>query len=96
MEKECWNCAKFKAYFTKGFWHFNREKNGKCIYNNSVVDKHNCCDNWGKNHLQRQIRKEVVLKGLIDTLKTLFEVNQIIIDENNENKVNSLPHSRKK
>ncbi len=96
MIKECWSCCKYKAYFTKGFWKFDKEKNGKCDLQKIVVDKHSCCKQWCSNEIRRKMRREIALKGLIETLKTLAEVNQIILDENEENKINPLPPSRRK
>lgn len=96
MIKECWSCCKYKAYFTKGFWKFDKEDNGKCALKNIVVDKHNCCEHWCSNETRRQMRREIALYGLTETLKTLAAVNQIIIDENEENKINPLPPRRKR
>ena len=79
--KECWSCFKFKAYYTKGIWLFDKSDVGFCVKNKKICNKHNTCNSWYSNQSRKETRKEVALKGLIETLETLSQVNQIIIED---------------
>lgn len=82
--KECWSCGKFKAFYTKGYWQFDKTELGLCIQVEKVCEKHNSCAAWCNKEMRRQIRKKVALKGLISTLETLSQINQILIDESKD------------
>ncbi|MDE5721114.1 MAG: hypothetical protein K2I30_00015 [Clostridia bacterium] len=89
--KECWCCENYRALYSKKLCHFENENCGFCRYGNELItDKHHTCKKWCFNGLRRRIRKEVSLKALNKSLDNLVEIRQILIDEINDNKINSL------
>ena len=83
--KKCWNCWKYKAFYTKGYFKFNRENQGNCTKHEKIVGKHENCEYWGSNAISRKIRKSICLKALDEALSGLLEIKQILIEEQADN-----------
>ena len=47
--KECWNCGNYGDYYTKGFCHFDKTKQGSCSKHREIKEKHDSCEFWRKN-----------------------------------------------
>lgn len=89
--KECWCCEFYRAYYTKTLCHFEKDGNGFCRKQNSIIcDKHHTCEKWCFNGVRRRIRKDVSLKALNKALDNLVEIRQMIVDEIDENKKNPI------
>ncbi len=83
--KECWNCGNYGAYYTKGFCHFDKTKQGSCSKHNEIKEKHDSCVFWRQNSHSDGLRKSVSRRALTDILINLSAIRQILQEEQ-ENK----------
>ena len=79
--KKCWSCYKFKAYYTKGFSCFDKQKNGYCTLHDKITDNQDCCEMWRYSQLSRTVRKDAAIKSLTEILERLTVIEQIIKEE---------------
>lgn len=82
--KACWNCLRYKIFYTKGLCHFNREKNGYCTKQEKIFDKHEFCEFWFPDNSKRETRKNVAMRRLNEISDAIIEIRQILL-ESNEN-----------
>ena len=82
--KECRNCGSYNAYYTKGYWRFEKEKHGFCRRHEKTVESNESCEHWRSDALCRKLRKGVCLKALNNLIKDMSQIAQIL-QENNEN-----------
>lgn len=87
-DKACWNCGYYKAYYTKGWCHFNKLDYGLCHNSQETVDKHNQCKFWKNNHSIRALREDVVKNKLNEISDAIVEIRQIVFEEREENQIN--------
>lgn len=90
QEKKCWNCGKYRAYYTKGYKGFNKEKEGLCIKHDKAVLSQDNCEFWQTNIILRRISKIITLKELTNLAGNICEITQILRDEQEENKHNPI------
>ena len=79
--KACWNCWNFKAYYTKGWCHFDKDPNGYCLKHKKITDKHEVCEAWYTNETHRERRKKVALRKLKELANDLTEIRQILLED---------------
>lgn len=79
--KKCWSCAKYKAFYTKGFSYFDKEKIGHCLIHDKIIGNQESCDKWRYGQMSRNLRKEVALKSLTEILSRLTVIEQIMTEE---------------
>ena len=79
--KNCYNCLRYNAYYTKGICVFNKLDYGLCNIKGETVDKHQCCESWHYNTIRRRKRKKVVALKLIQALDDVNELKQILADD---------------
>lgn len=79
-DKACWNCLLYKIFYTKGFCHFNREKNGYCTKHEKILDKNNLCNFWIPNNPKISTRKKVAIRKLNEISESLIEIRQILFE----------------
>lgn len=84
-DKACWNCLRYKAYYTKGLCHFDKEKFGFCTKHERMVDKQEGCPFWSLNNPRRETRKKVAMRKLSEILTQLVEIRQILFESKEEN-----------
>ncbi len=83
--KECWNCGWYRAYYTKGFCQFDKQKVGYCRKHDITIDdKHETCDYWGSNYSLRRLRKKVALRKLNLILDSIVQIKQILFEDKQE------------
>ncbi len=80
-DKACWNCANYKAYYTKGLCHFDKLDCGLCRKKQAEVDKHEQCEFWRSNCSIRGCREEIAKKKLNSLLDEMIEIRQILFEE---------------
>lgn len=85
--KNCWNCLKYHAYYTKGLAHFKKEKRGLCSASSTVVENHGCCENWCFRSSHASRRKVVTTKALAELIELLSGIQQILREENENEKI---------
>lgn len=84
MEKVCWNCGSYKAYYIKGYCCFIKEECGRCWEHSKVVDKHATCENWREKKYQRKIKTGAVIRGLDEALKNIDMIKQILTENEDD------------
>ena len=84
--KECWNCLRYQAYYTKCLARFNKEKRGLCSASQAVVENHGCCENWCFRSPYSWRRKVVTTKALAELIEQLSGIKQILQEENEHEK----------
>ena len=98
--KECWNCRYYRAFYTKGFSRFNKQKIGICNVENRIIgDKHISCDKWCNGFEIKNIRQVAAIKRIDETTDCFIQIKQILIEEKEELqdiKVIELPSINKK
>ena len=82
--KACWNCARYRAYYTKGLCNFDKLNYGLCRHKNETVDKHCVCEFWRNNIAFRGWRETVAKKKLNGIFDQLIEIRQILFEEKEE------------
>ena len=82
--KACWNCRFYKAYYTKGFSGFNKEKCGLCTQENAIKNNQESCIRWQSNQLLRALRKQSAIRALTKALNDISEIQQILGEEQQE------------
>ena len=79
--KACWNCQHYKAYYTKGFCHFDRKALGVCTEKRATVNKNELCKNWCPITYSYP-RKKLTLRALDEILNELSQIKQILLEGN--------------
>ena len=79
--KACWNCWYFKAYYTKGWCHFDKEPNGYCLKQKKITDKHEVCEVWHSNQNCRKLRKKIAIRKLEELADDIAEIRQILFED---------------
>ena len=85
----CWNCLRYKAFYTKGFCHFNKEENGYCIIHKKILDKNEQCEDWIRNKSRQEKRKVVAMRKLNEILNMIVEIKQILFEAKEESEPES-------
>lgn len=85
--KNCWNCLRYRAYYTKGLAHFNKEKSGFCSAKNTTVENHGSCEKWYFRSSFGPRRKVVTTKALAELIDLLSGIKQILQEENENEKI---------
>lgn len=87
--RECWNCQFYSAYYTKGFCQFDKQKIGYCGRKRMIVENiHSSCENWYTNYRTLNSRKKAARKKLDDVVDCIFQIKQILFEEQEEIKPN--------
>ena len=79
--KNCYGCFYYKAYYTKGYFQFNREHQGLCAKHQKLVSKHEGCEHWKNNNISKNIRQPICLKALNETMSAFLQIKQLLIEE---------------
>lgn len=88
MEKQCYTCNHYRAYYMKGYLRFDKTDCGKCKKCETPCKKHDTCDEWQQINLryQRMLRTSA-LKRLYDLMLETTAVRQILSEEVDEFKI---------
>ena len=79
--KVCWNCGHYKAYYVKGFCHFDKLNYGLCRKSEDTVDKHSQCEFWKNNYSARKLRESIAKNKLNVIFEAIIEIKQILFEE---------------
>ena len=82
--KNCCGCFYYRAYYTKGYFQFNREGQGLCAKHQKLVNKQEDCESWKNNNISKKIRKTICVKALEETMSAFLQIKQILIEEGQE------------
>jgi len=82
--KYCYNCNKYKPYYTKGYIKFDKCDIGLCGVSRKTVDKHDGCEYFGYKCYSRADRKAAALSALTENINILAELKQILEEEDEE------------
>ena len=88
--KECWGCGNYQAYYTKGYYKYDRKDRGNCTKHEKIVGKHESCGQWRTNAVRRRVRKSICLNALGTAISNLSEMKQILSEEREESKINPI------
>ena len=91
----CWNCGNYKAYYTKGFCHFDKKNYGYCSKQQKTVSCHEDCEHYRSNYQSRRFRKTVALRALNDILTHLSEIRQILSEDKQDDAISPFPTQRR-
>ncbi len=79
--KRCWCCGDYYPFYTKGFIRYNRERIGYCRKCEKIVGNGATCESWRNNSKRKRTINKFSMRVLNETLHTLSEVTQAILDE---------------
>lgn len=83
--RECWNCSSYRAYYTKGFCQFDKQRAGLCCRRTQTVeDKHQSCEFWRSTVKLKNLRKQIAIKKLNEILESMLQIKQIFSEEKEE------------
>lgn len=82
--KHCYNCKYYNAYYTKGYKQFDKTDLGLCTKTKTTVEKSGECDNFSRCSYTRFGRKEAALVAVRENINLLFELKQILEDDNDD------------
>ena len=79
--KACWSCYYYSAYYTKGYWTFNKKRFGCCNYKRQDTDNQSVCENWKDNSQKEESRALSAQRALIQICDDLAVLKQILVEE---------------
>ncbi len=82
--KKCFACSRFRRYYTKGDYCFNRTEYGFCIRKHEMKEKHDTCEEWDRNSRTRYTDKDKAMKVLSETLWEIASIRQILQEAQKE------------
>ena len=82
--KKCFACSRFRRYYTKGDYCFNRTEYGFCIRKHEMKVKHDTCEEWDRNSRTRYTDKDKAMKVLSETLWEIASIRQILQEAQKE------------
>lgn len=83
MERKCFSCGNFDAYYNKGYCCFLKTDCGHCCKRNETVKKHGTCEEWKSRYYSNTIKRGAVIEGLEEAL-TKINAIKMILDEKSE------------
>ena len=79
-KRKCWSCFKYKAFYTKGYCHFDKKDIGFCQQHNKIVDKNNCCEQWCFGYASKAYRHHTIAEQLTE-IKEKLNIIEIAMNE---------------
>ncbi len=79
--KACWNCYYYSAYYTKGYYSFQKKRFGCCNYTRQETNCQDACQHWKDNVQKEQTRRSSALRALLQICEDLAVVKQVLADE---------------
>lgn len=74
-KKQCRKCKFYIPYYTKGFFNFYIERQGKCKQLNKAVCENDICEFWKKSDCKPNIDLKMIDKVIAETeeIKHIYE-----------------------
>lgn len=79
--KACWNCLRYKAFFTKEQCRFEKLPYGLCGWKGETVQNGETCTFWVSDERKREIRKKVAIRRLGELSESILQLQQILSDD---------------
>ena len=80
MDKQCFSCRFFKAYYTKGYANFTKTDLGYCVHRKQTLNKHDGCESHCVYHYGK-LDGKTVIKHLYEALNSLNAIAAIWSEE---------------
>ena len=87
-KKACWNCANYRALYTKGISCFSKTNNGICGITQTIKDKHEICSCWRNTYSIRTMQRKCTLTALCRIFDELTAIRQILEEQEIEKQEN--------
>ncbi len=73
--KQCRKCKFYNAYYRKGLFNFNIERQGECKKYNKIVSENDNCEYWNRSDCKANITLEMIDKVIadIEEIKRFYE-----------------------
>lgn len=81
QDKFCYNCSRYKPYYTKGTYRFDKRDLGLCMRNHETVEKKFTCENFNRATYIHRVTRTVALKALTENLNLIVEIKQILEED---------------
>ena len=78
---QCFNCAKFEAYYTHNCVHFEKTKYGYCRVNQKTVNIHDCCEKYIFERRSSFRYNSLLINARLNRLLTEIGILRALIEE---------------